>query len=39
MRINDVVFNAELLDVLNELQRELHTNNIPLLHKIKDVGD
>lgn len=39
MRINDVVFNADLLDVLTELQRELHTNNIPLLQKIKDAGD
>lgn len=39
MVINNVVFNVELLSVLNELQRELHTNNIPLLRKIKDVGD
>jgi len=39
MQINDVVFNAELLDILNELQRELNINNIPLLRKIKDVGD
>lgn len=39
MIINNVVFNVELLDVLNELQGQLHTNNIPLLRKIKDVGD
>lgn len=39
MLINGILFNAELLDILSELQRELNINNIPLLQKIKDVGD
>ena len=39
MRINEVVFNAELLTILSELQKELHINNIPLIKDIKDVGD
>lgn len=39
MQINDIVLNAELLDILNELRRQLNINNIPLLSKIKDTGD
>lgn len=35
MKINNVEFNAELEEILNELQRELHTNQIPLLNKMK----
>lgn len=38
MKINDVEFNAELRDVLDELQAQLHANGIPLINKIKDVG-
>ena len=39
MILDDVRLNAELSDILNELQRQLHMNDIPLLKKIKDVGD
>lgn len=35
MKINNVEFNAELEEILNELQRELHINQIPLLNKMK----
>lgn len=38
MKINDVEFNVELRDVLDELQTQLHANGIPLINKIKDVG-
>lgn len=39
MILDGVLLNAELSDILNELQRQLHMNDIPLLKKIKDVGD
>lgn len=35
MKINNVEFNAELEEILKELQRELHINQIPLLNKMK----
>lgn len=38
MKINDVEFNVELRNVLEELQTQLHANGIPLINKIKDVG-
>lgn len=36
MVINDVQFNAELMDILIELRNELNSNGIELLSKIKD---
>ena len=33
MIINDVQFNAELDDIINELQNQLYLNNIPLIQK------
>ena len=36
MQINDVVFHAELIDIIKELQTQLQLNNIHLLGKIKD---
>ena len=39
MKINDVEFNAELEDILKELQNQLALNNIELLQKTKDSGD
>ena len=39
MKINDVIYNAELMDILLELQSQLHLNNIPLLNEIKDSGN
>ena len=36
MQINDVVFNAELIDIVKELQAQLQLNNIHFLGKIKD---
>ena len=39
MILDGTLLNAELSDILNELQRQLHMNDIPLLKKIKDVGD
>lgn len=36
MQINDTIFNCELGQVLDDLQRELHANHINLLNKIKD---
>lgn len=39
MIINDVFINAELSDILTELQRQLHTNQIPYLHSVVDSGN
>lgn len=39
MQINDVEFNAELEDILEELKDELAMNGITLLQKIKPSGD
>lgn len=38
MKINDVEFNAELSEILDELRTQLTINQIPLLQKIKDSG-
>ena len=38
MKINDVVFNVELIDILRELQKQLHINGIDLLHDLKDTS-
>ncbi len=39
MEINGVIYNAELMDILLELQSQLKLNDIPLLHDIKESGD
>jgi len=39
MIINDTIINAELSDILSELQRQLAINQIPYLRKTKDSGD
>lgn len=36
MLINNTIFNADLMDILLELQSQLHLNGIELLSKIKD---
>lgn len=36
MIINDVQFNAELIDILTELISQLRANNIPLIQKYKE---
>jgi hypothetical protein len=36
--INDTLINASCEDVVYELQRQLHINNIPYLHYVKDSG-
>jgi len=36
MTINDVQFNAELIDILTELISQLRANNIPLIQKYKE---
>lgn len=39
MYINDVLFNAELTDIISELQNQLRLNNIDLLKSTKDGPD
>ena len=39
MKIHDTIINAECVDILNELRRQLSINGIPYLQKIKDSGD
>ena len=39
MEINGVIYNAELMDILVELQSQLRLNGSPLLHDIKESGD
>jgi len=39
MKINEVYINADLSDILSELQRQLTINQIPYLQKIKDSGN
>ena len=39
MKINDLYINADLSDILSELQRQLAINQIPYLQKTKDSGD
>lgn len=36
MKINDIQFNVELLDILDELKSELNSNGIDLLSKMRD---
>jgi len=36
MKINDTQFNADLMDILQELVQQLRMNNIPLIQKYKD---
>ena len=36
MKINDVQFNVELIDILHELISQLRANNIPLISKYKE---
>lgn len=36
MIINNIPFGADLGDILNELQRQLHANNIPYLKDMRD---
>ena len=36
MKINDVQFNVELIDILQELISQLRVNNIPLIQKYKE---
>lgn len=36
MTINDVQFNAELMDILIELISQLRANNIPLIQRYKE---
>lgn len=38
MEINGVVFNCELSEILTELHKQLQSNNIDLLNKMKDSG-
>lgn len=39
MEINGVIYNADLMDILLELQSQLHLNGVNLLHDIKESGD
>lgn len=39
MRINDLYINADLSNILSELQRQLAINQIPYLQKTKDGGN
>ena len=39
MRVNDVELNAELADIIEELQRQLVSQQINLLSKVKDSGE
>ena len=39
MKINDVEFNVELSDILEELKRQLAVNHIELLQRDKDSGE
>ena len=39
MLINGVIFNTELIDILTELQGQLHLNGYQLLNKIKELPD
>lgn len=39
MIINGLIFNAELEDIIDELQAQLSINHIPLLQKRKDLPD
>ena len=39
MVINDIPFNCELLEIVNELQSQLNANGIKLMHKVIDTPD
>lgn len=39
MVINDVTVNAELIDIIGELKRQLQINSVPLLKSVKDTPD
>lgn len=39
MIINNVIFNADIIDILEELRHQLALNQIPLLQKMKPSGD
>lgn len=39
MEINDTQFNAELPEILSELQAQLHSNGVSLLNKTRDSGN
>lgn len=39
MIINDTIINADCLEVINELQSQLHSNNINLINKITNTPD
>lgn len=39
MEINGVIYNAELMDIIIELQNQLHLNGINLINDIKESGD
>ena len=39
MIINDIMINASCDDILDELQKQLIINQVPLLQKMKDSGD
>lgn len=39
MYINDRIINADCLDIINELQSQLHLNNINLINKITNTPD
>ena len=39
MQINGLIFNAELVDIISELQAQLHINQIPLLQRTREMPD
>lgn len=39
MIINDVVINADISEILNELKHQLEINQIHLLHTMRDTPD
>ena len=39
MIINNIPFTCELIDIIEELQAQLHINNIPLINDFKDSGN
>lgn len=39
MIVNDIMINASCEDILDELQKQLILNQVPLLQKMKDSGD
>ena len=39
MQINGLIFNAELVDIIGELQAQLQVNRIPLLQQIREMPD